>query len=205
MPPSSERRIGPALFDPVSTEQPPPYKGAYWVTPGELLAGPYPIPHHASPEEIDEILSGLLDAGIRSIVDLMFQEEINDHEQGVQYVRYEDRIEVLAKKRDTLVEIQTHSIDAASPPPVQELELIVDAIDAEIDGRNSPTLVHCSDGDGRTGLIVGCYLARHGVASGPEVIEKISELRAFDPDLAEQKSPSNIVQERIVTRWKAGQ
>jgi len=151
------------------------------------------------------VLTNLLDAGIRSIIDLMFEEEINDHEQGERYLHYEDRIETLANERDEFVEIQNHSIDATSPPPVQELELIVDAIDAEIDGRNSPTLVHCSDGHGRTGLIVGCYLARHGDASGNDVLAKIAKLRAFDPELAEHKSPNYIVQERIVTRWKEGQ
>lgn len=151
------------------------------------------------------MLNALLDAGIRSIIDLMPQEEINDHEQGELYAHYEDRMETLAQQRETLVEIQNHPIDAAAPPPTQELELILDAIDAEIDGRNCPTLVHCSDGHGRTGLIIGCYLARHGRANGKDVLDKLAELRAFDPALAEQKSPSNIVQERIVTRWKEGE
>jgi hypothetical protein len=187
----------------VSTDLPPPYRGAYWVIPGELLAGPYPVRGHG--DERDEALVALLDAGIRSIIDLMEEEEVDNHEEGELYPRYEDRIEALAGERNTIVEIQRHPIVAAAPPPLQELELIVDAVDNEVAGRNSPTLVHCSDGNGRTGLIVGCYLARHGIANGQDVIEKIRELRAVDPELVEQKSPDNIVQERIVTRWKEGQ
>jgi protein-tyrosine phosphatase len=147
-------------------------------------------------------MSALLDAGIRSIVDLMLEEEINDRQDGEQYAHYEDRMEALAQERETLVEIQSHPIDAAAAPPPQEIQLVLDAIDAEIDGRDSPTLIHCSDGHGRTGLIVGCYLARHGVANGKDVLTKLAELRSVDPALAEQKSPSSIIQERIVTRWK---
>jgi len=154
---------------------------------------------------MDHVLVALLDAGIRSIIDLMEEEEIDNHEEGELYPHYEDRMETLAQERSTIVEIQRHPIVAAAPPPLQELELIVDAVDNEMEGRNSPTLVHCSDGNGRTGLIVGCYLARHGLANGQEVLDKIRDLRAFDAELAEQKSPDNIVQERIVTRWKEGQ
>jgi protein tyrosine phosphatase len=154
---------------------------------------------------MDAVLTAILDAGIRSIIDLMELEEIEDHEDGEQYPHYEDRMEALAEQRGAIVEIQRHPIIAAAPPPLQELELIVDALDNEITGRNSPTLVHCSDGHGRTGMIVGCYLARHGVASGEDVLTKIRDLRAFDPTLADQKSLDNIVQERIVTRWKEGQ
>jgi len=85
-----------ASNNPVSSDQRPPYPGAYWVLPGQLLAGPYPIPAHASAEESDAVLNALLDAGIRSIIDLMPQEEINDHEQGELYAHYEDRMETLA-------------------------------------------------------------------------------------------------------------
>lgn len=85
------------------------------------------------------------------------------------------------------------------------MEIILDAIDAEIDGRNSPTFVHCSDGHGRTGTVIGCYLARHGIAVGKDAIARIGELRAPHPELAEHKSPANIVQERLVTRWKPDQ
>lgn len=199
-----QSRPSPGTDNPVSSDQRPPYRGAYWVIPGKLLAGRYPIPTHASPDETDKVLTALLDAGIRSVFDLMLEEEISDHEPGEQYVHYEDRMEVLAQERDSLVEIQSHPIDADAPQ-VQELEFVLDAVDAELDGRDSPTLIHCSDGHGRAGLIVGCYLARHGIAAGPDVLTKIAELRAFDAELAEHKSPSNLVQERIVTRWKEGQ
>jgi len=50
--------------------------------------------------------------------------------------------------------------------------------------------------------VIGCYLARHSIAVGKDAITKIQALRAPFPELAEHRSPANIVQERMVTRWK---
>jgi hypothetical protein len=61
------------------------------------------------------------------------------------------------------------------------------------------------NGNGYTGMVVGCYLARHGIAAGKDVLAKIRELRAVDPNLVKAKSPENMIQERFVIRWKEGQ
>jgi len=167
------------------------------------LAGAYP--GAPDTESMDTRLKALLDAGIRSVIDLMDEEEVLEHENGEVFTPYEDRLEQLAEERGEIAEIQRHAIVDGSAPTPQQIALILDAIDAEIDGRNSPTYIHCSDGHGRTGLVVGCYLARHGIASGEKALEKITELRAPHPDLAEHKSPANMVQERLVLRWKEDQ
>jgi len=151
---------------------------------------------------MDERLVALLDAGIRSVIDLMDEEEVLEHADGEVYKPYEDRLEQLAEERGEIVEIQRHAIGDGSAPPPQEMQIILDAIDAEIDGRNSPTFVHCSDGHGRTGTVIGCYLARHGVATGKSALEKITELRAPVAELDGHKSPANMVQQKLVTRWK---
>ncbi len=186
----------------MSDYPPPPYRGAYWVIPGQLLAGSYPS--GATEEERDKVLRALLDAGIRSVINLTEEEEIRQAEGGNHYLPYEDRLEQLAEERGLVVEIARYEFEYGSAPTEQEMELVLDALDAEIEGRNSPTLVHCSTGHGRTGVVVGCYLARHGIASGKQALEKIRELRSHDPELAKHKSPENIVQERFVTRWKEG-
>jgi len=179
------------------------------VIPGDLLAGSYP--GSADDAQMDRTLAAILDAGILSVINLVSDGsddvgeagDIGDAAELVQpYVPYEDRLEALAAERGQLVEIGRYSIDVGSASADQEMEMILDAIDAEIDGRNSPTLVHCSDGHGKTGLVVGCYLARHGIATGNAVLEKIKELRAPYPELAGHKSPENMVQQRFVTRWK---
>jgi len=172
----------------------------YWVIPEQLLAGSYPGNH--KPSAMEDKLGALLKAGIGSIVNLMEEEEVLEHANGELFTPYENRLEQLAQQHGKVVEIIRYGIPVGGIPTEEEMALILDAIDAEIDGRNSPTYVHCSDGAGRTGLVIGCYLARHGIAVGKDAIAKIQELRADDPELAAHRSPANIVQERMVTRWK---
>jgi protein-tyrosine phosphatase len=164
------------------------------------LAGSYPGDHNGT--AMDTKLAALLDAGISSVLNLMDEEELLEHSNGEQFVPYEDRLETLAETRGKVIEIMRYPIATGAMPSEEEMALILDSIDAEIEGRNSPTYVHCSDGTGRTGLVIGCYLARHNIAVGKDAIHKIQELRASDPQLAEHRSPANIVQERMVTRWK---
>jgi protein-tyrosine phosphatase len=103
-----------------------------------------------------------------------------------------------------MAETEHLTMDAGSASADQEMELVLDAIDAEIDGRNSPTLVHCGTGSGNTGIAVGCYLARHDIAVGKDAVARLKELRSVDPEIAAVKSPENIVQERFISRWKPG-
>ena len=62
--------------------------------------------------------------------------------------------------------------------------------------------VHCWGGVGRTGLVVGCHLARHGVV-GPAALERITELRRGAAD-EHRQSPENALQEAMVLGWPAG-
>jgi protein-tyrosine phosphatase len=175
-----------------------------------LLAGPHP--GNTDGEELDAILNALLDAGIRSVINLTQEtgveeaEEMSDvgdaPEPLQEFAPYADRLESLAEKRGEFVEIEHLTMDVGSASADQEMEMVLDAIDAEIDGRNSPTLVHCESGNGNTGVAVGCYLARHGIAVGKAAIAKIKELRSADPALEGVKSPENIVQQRFISRWK---
>lgn len=182
------------------------------MVPGSLLAGPYPGSNDAA--EMKRRLEALLDAGIRSVIYLVDESEGEEPEDGdigdsiepVQaFAPYEDQLEIMAEARGDLVEIGRYTIDISSAAADQEMELILDAIDAEIEGSNHPTLVHCMNGNGYTGMVVGCYLARHGIAAGKDVLAKIRELRAVDPNLVKAKSPENMIQERFVIRWKEGQ
>jgi hypothetical protein len=182
------------------------------VVAGSLLAGPYPGSN--DPAEMQRRLKALLDAGIRSVIYLVDESEGEEPDAGdfgdsiepVQGVTpYEDQLEQMAEERNELVEIGRYTIDISSASADEEMELILDAIDAEIEGSSHPTLVHCDNGNGYTGMVVGCYLARHGIATGKDVLAKIRELRAVDPKLTKAKSPENMIQERFVIRWKEGQ
>ena len=167
-----------------------------------LLAGGHP--GGQVPAAMDGRLEALLEAGIRSVINLMDDEEEAGVGENDHYTAYEDRLEALGEQRGDVIEIERYTIDDGSMPGDGELQMILDAIDAEIDGRGSPTLVHCASGLGRTAVVVGCYLARHGIAGGKGTIEKIRQLRKSGNETGPERSPENIVQERLIQRWKEG-
>lgn len=62
-----------------------PYQRSYWVVPGKLMAGCYPGDQDT--EKAAAKLQGMVDAGIRHVVNLM--EETEYGHQGVPFVPYQ--------------------------------------------------------------------------------------------------------------------
>jgi protein-tyrosine phosphatase len=75
---------------------------------------------------------------------------------------------------------------------------ILDTIDLALsEGKN--IYLHCFAGMGRTGMVVGCYLARHGMP-GDKALEMIHVLRR-DIHNHDKKSPETEGQRRMVMEW----
>ncbi len=76
---------------------------------------------------------------------------------------------------------------------------ILDTIDRSIadDGR---VYVHCWGGVGRTGVIVGCWLARHGFP-GDQALVRLRELWRQCPKSRYRQSPETREQEQYILRW----
>ena len=170
-----------------------PFTNTYWVVPSHFLAGEHPV-------ELDESitierLTALLDAGVRTFVDLTEQRE--------QMESYSRSLRTLAADRRIGVEIVRIPISDRSVPSTETLRYILNLIDGSIAERN-PVFVHCFAGVGRTGTVVGCYLQRHGLATEQNVIAKISELRRLMPGGSEA-SPHTPEQIRVVENWKESQ
>jgi protein-tyrosine phosphatase len=89
--------------------------------------------------------------------------------------------------------------DMGVPSPAT-MEKILNTIDAALD-RGQPTYVHCWGGYGRTGTVVGCYLARHGIARGPAALAHLACLRQPASD-ADQPSPQTAGQCAMVEAWR---
>ena len=199
MPPSPD---APSSSTPPTDTQ-APYSGAWWVVPGRLLAGPNPAGNDE--QTTREILASLLAAGLRSVINLTEEDEVNGDGEVPHIPAYEDALEEMGEELGDVIEIERFAIEEGTAPPADKMEMIIDAIDNEIDGRNSPTLLHCTSGNGRAWLVAGCYLARHGIAVGKDAVALLKELRAGDPALVAAKCPETIVQERFVSRWRQDQ
>ncbi len=83
----------------------------------------------------------------------------------------------------------------------QEMSKILDTIDSLLaEGHN--VYLHCWSGTGRTGLVVGCWLVRHGL-SGREALRKIRALRKRDDNLQMRSSPQTLSQRQMVQCWRS--
>ncbi len=175
-----------------------PFPCAYWVEPGRLLAGEYPGARSARAAR--RKIQALIDCGIRQIINLMEADERDFY--GNPFTPYEP----LLKSSPTSAaqaSCRRFPIRDMGVPDTAGMGAILDAIDAALDAER-PVYVHCLAGVGRTGTVVGCWLVRHGRASGSGVIDVIQDLRQHEPH-AHWPSPQSAVQRHMVRHWRRGQ
>jgi protein tyrosine/serine phosphatase len=142
-----------------------PFRNSYWVIPGKFLAGFYP--GSEDKEESQQKLRGLLEHGIRHLINLMEPHEINWF--GRPFVHYHYETKTIAASMGCEVTFERIPIKDASIPSRSEMGYILERIDRCIQ-ENRSVYVHCLGGRGRTGTVVGCFLARHGLASGEQAL-----------------------------------
>lgn len=163
-----------------------PIRNSYWVVEGQLLAGEYPAP--GPDDERRSTLSALLDAGIRSFLDLMEAHELRP---------YHPLLKEIATERGLDVQYRRMSITNRSIPSVDHMQAILRHIGAEIDAGR-PVYVHCWGGIGRTGTVVGCWMIETGACGAADAIAQIADLRWRTPD---PRSPETEEQVDFVNGW----
>ena len=176
---------------------PVPFNRSYWVVPGKFLAGSYPGSENT--DRADKKLRNLIHCGIRHVISLMQQNEIACYGLPLEYF---ERMESIAEKLGVSVTYDQFSIEDMNVPGKQKMIDILDRIDTCI-GSDKPVFIHCWGGRGRTGTVVGCYLVRHGIATGEQVLEKIRTLRENTLN-ADFPSPMTREQAQMVVNWKEG-
>jgi len=162
-----------------------PLPNTYWVIPGRLLAGEYP--HRADDAYARARLDLLCQAGVDYFVDLTQDGELPGYRHllpaHVQHVR--------SGIADTWV-----------PESAAQMEQILSDIRAAL-ALGRCVYVHCRAGIGRTGMVVGCYLAEEA-GNGRAALRLLNRLwRESERSKTWRKVPQTVQQADYIRRWPA--
>jgi protein-tyrosine phosphatase len=146
------------------------------IVPGQLIAGRHPCawgPENA-PAEVYELES----AGVTLFLDLTQEGELDPYAHLVERARH------------LRMPIRDFSV-----PSQEQLVGTLDTIDAEL-AADGLVYVHCWAGCGRTGVVVGSWLVRHGAAP-KKALATIAEARGLG-------CPQTLEQRLLVLGWEPG-
>ncbi|HUG65013.1 MAG TPA: hypothetical protein VMK83_07330 [Gaiellaceae bacterium] len=147
------------------------------IEPGRLIAGRHPcaLGHENAWLEV----RNLAQAGVTLFVDLTHSGELEPYSSLVDRPsRYVNR-----------------AIRDFSVPTREGLVATLDEIDAELEAGGI-VYVHCWAGCGRTGVVVGSWLVRHGI-DPDEALRRIAEARGLG-------CPQTLEQRAFVLAWQPG-
>ncbi len=160
-----------------------PLPNSYWVIPGRLLAGEHPAV--ADRAESRSRVGRLRLAGLDSYIDLTEPGEQPEYRH------------LLSKRAEYL---RSAIVDTSVPRHVSQTQELLATIRAAL-ARKRGIYVHCRAGIGRTGLIMGCFLAEEE-RDGKAALERLNLLwrqsaRAQDWP----RVPQTAEQANYIKRW----
>jgi len=162
-----------------------PNPNTYWVIPGRFLAGEYPDDMLKGTEESTRVkIGGYLDiANITTFVDLTEEGERDDYMSIVQ--------EEASKRGRRMPRHVRFPIRDYSVPTKEQMKSILDMMDEALEKNGENVYVHCWGGKGRTGTVVGSYIARHRLS--PQPVEYLQRLfRAAGRSGATPEMPEQV-------------
>ena len=138
------------------------------IEEGRLIAGRHPCAW--GPETAPEEVGSLLAAGVTLFLDLTQEGELEPYAHLVP-----------RPARHVRIPIRDFSV-----PSPEQLESALDEIDGEL-AAGGLVYVHCWAGCGRTGVVVGSWLVRHGWTPA-DALARIAETRGLGcPQTLEQR------------------
>jgi hypothetical protein len=160
-----------------------PLPNSYWVIPGRLLAGEYPIGSDYT--DARARLARFREAGVNYFIDLTEKGELP---------AYRHLLPVYTKYQNSPI------ADTCVPATVSQVSQLLSDIRAAVKADRC-TYVHCRAGIGRTGLIVGCYLA-DAAGNGKSVLKELNELwQQSERARSWPTIPQTAEQTEYIRRW----
>ncbi len=169
-----------------------PISDSYWVEPGRLLAGEHP--GHWDESAARRRIARLLDLHVRRFIDLSARAD--------QVSPYHALLEKICRDRGISVSYAWLPLrENDVPHHAEDVVDVLRAIQAGLDAGER-VFVHCSDGVGRTGMVIGCWLVERGF--DPEVA--LEELARRFATMSKARSyrctPSSGLQAEWVENWR---
>jgi hypothetical protein len=160
-----------------------PLPNSYWVIPGRLLAGEYP--GGADFTDSRARLARVRDAGIDYFVDLTEEGELPAYRHLLPFhIKY----------------LRSAIADRSVPGDGMQVQKLLTEIRAALAGGRG-VYVHCHAGIGRTGLVMGCYLAEED-GDGKAAIKHLNRLWLQSERAATwPKVPQTAEQAEYIRRW----
>lgn len=165
----------------------PPHPHTYWVDPKRLLAGEYPI--SLEPVESRVKLLVLLEVGVRIFVDLT---SVDD---GL--LPYDELLEELSKGEAKRFSFPVPDLGVPESP--EFTRSILDVMDEHL-AAGRVVYVHCWGGIGRTGTVIGCWLARH--FPDQDAQEQLSRVWSTCRKSLYSHSPETREQRDYIRHWR---
>lgn len=163
----------------------------YWIS-SQLLGGVYP--GAADDADAKAKVGALVGAGVTLFIDLTETGELNH--AGVALAPYEHLLEQM----DTGARRVSMPVPDMTPPSDDRVREAIQLIDAEIESGGR-VYAHCWGGRGRTGSVLGCWLAEQpGVDDALDELNRIRDPQ-IDDDRDRERIPQTSAQRELVARW----
>jgi hypothetical protein len=147
------------------------FEGAWWVSPGRVLAGPHPA--KAAANTVEARVGALLDAGIRTFVDLTEPHE--ESTRGTCDRALDEIVRACAERAGREAGVVRASIVDESVPGPPTVARVQAAIASALAG--GPVYLHCWSGGGRSHVAAGIHLVAHEAFGADECLTRILKLR----------------------------
>ncbi|MDF1754995.1 MAG: tyrosine-protein phosphatase [Verrucomicrobiales bacterium] len=171
-----------------------PFPNSYWLEPDKILCGEYPrdLDDHGDHSS----LKALLQAGVRTFIDLTREGELKSYRETAYQFAGELGID------PSELEFYRFPISDGSIPNSREEMLAILEQVAQARNEDRMVYIHCYGGKGRTGTVAGCVLSEINRCDGADALKMLGERWKGCAKSAHSSSPETDQQCGFIRKWE---